>query len=341
MVELRPEVGVPGEHRGVGATGQRSCRGAVHRQLEAPAADRRILRRDLAELVGLARLVVGDGERAVGQLVDAVDLALEADGPTVGEDQLDPPVLAELLLGRQQRPPGPPGAVVPQPRVEGAEHLRPRVDPERRAPGPAGSVQRIGHLLAGTLQDGGMLVGPAARSGRRHGPVEHRPVQAVDGVVDGRAAVERAQRLDVGGLVDGPHAEHVVHEVGVGAGGPRLDARRRDGGRQRRDAPAGQVAVELGEPIARPGVAEPQRPAEDGVVAASATGRGCRRRPGCTTTARAGGARPVRRGTRRRRGRERGSRSSPAGRHRRRRATGRSSATRGASTWRGGRPAGR
>ena len=73
-------------------------------------------------------------------------------------------------------------------------------------------------------------------------------MQAVDGVVDGRAAVERAQRLDVGRLVDRAHAEDVLHEVGVRAAAPTSRSRVGDTvAGERSERPAGEVAVELGE----------------------------------------------------------------------------------------------
>ena len=61
---------------------------------------------------------------------------------------------------------------------------------------------------------------------RRELAAQHRLVQAVERLVEGRPAVEGAELLDVLRLVDRLHPEEVAHEVAVRAGGPRGDLRR-------------------------------------------------------------------------------------------------------------------
>ena len=106
-----------------------------------------------------------------------------------------------------------------------------RVDrPERPPAGPSRRLELVGDLGAEAGEQLDVLVGPSRRAGRRRVAVEHGLVQAVDGVVEGRAPVERGDRHDVLGLVDRSNPEQVAHEVGVRARRPRLDA----GGRDRR-----------------------------------------------------------------------------------------------------------
>ena len=73
------EEGVLGSHRGVRPVEQGAGGGGVDGELEAGAPDRRVVVGERGVVVGAAGLVVGDDEGAVGQLVDAVDLALEGD----------------------------------------------------------------------------------------------------------------------------------------------------------------------------------------------------------------------------------------------------------------------
>ena len=99
-------------------------------------------------------------------------------------------------------------------------------------------------------------------------------------------------------LVDRAHAEHVVHEVGVRAAGPRLDPGRRDRRGERRDGGGSKVAVVLGE-ARRSARASRSRRARrrTAIVGGRAGGRACRRRRGRASTARGRGARPPTPGT--------------------------------------------
>ena len=238
-VELRPEERVLGAHRRLGQPERalaprrrRPAAGTAGRPSVGSSAETR------AELVRLARLVVGDDERAVGQLVDAIDLAAEADAPAVGEHQLDALVVAERLLGRQHLAPGPADAVERQPRVEGGQQLGPGVDPVRRPAGAPGAWRASATSAPARCRARGVLVGPARRPrlGERAG--EHGVVEPVDGVVDGGAAVERAERLDVRRLVDRADAEEVAARSRRAGTPPTSRAGRRDGRRQRGDGAA-------------------------------------------------------------------------------------------------------
>ena len=88
-----------------------------------------------------------------------------------------------------------------------------------------------------------MLVGPAGGGRLRQFTVDDGPMEEVESVVVGRAAVERGDRDVVVGLVDGTNSKEVAHEVRVGAGRPRLETARRHRVGEWRQAGAGQIAV--------------------------------------------------------------------------------------------------
>ena len=77
---------------------------------------------------------------------------------------------------------------------------------------------RVGELVAHLVGDVVQAFARLDRAALGDEPVEHR--------VHDRAAIDRAQLDDVLGLFDGIDAEHVLHEVGVRAARPLLEARR-------------------------------------------------------------------------------------------------------------------
>ena len=201
-VELRPEERVLGPHGGVGPAEQGAGGGGVDRELEARAAERRVVGRDACSspsglpVLWSVTTSVPSGSSSTRSICPRN--AIVRPSGSASSTRL---VVAEVAA-RTAGPCGRPsrGGRSASQRVELRPAARPAVvDPERR-PGPvrpAAGARRPTSAPA-SLQGGGVLVGPARRARGGERAVEHRALQAVDGVVDGRAAVERAQRLDVG-----------------------------------------------------------------------------------------------------------------------------------------------
>ena len=149
---------------------------------------------------GLAGLVVGDDEGAVGQLVDAVDRARRT--PTVR-----PPGSVQRRRRRsapKRRSDGDDRDRSPRAARRGASSASSAasscgavVDPERgaaRAPGVARARRRP--PAPACCRAASVHGAPAVRARLRQLAVEDGAVQPVDGVVERRAPVERAELLD-------------------------------------------------------------------------------------------------------------------------------------------------
>ena len=204
--------------------------------------------------------MVDHDERAVGQLVDAVDRAAEADRAPVGGGQRAPARRRRTSCSEASERGRRATA-----RASNSSHrssaarssLRALAQNASRPVRPA-RLEHVGDRRAG-LRAGAARCSSSQPVGAGRRRCDRRARRGGAGRWRRAAPAPRSsarERLDRLGLLDRLHAEHVLHEVGVRARRPRPRCGSATPCRQRSDGVAGEVAVVHREAVAGPGVAQ-------------------------------------------------------------------------------------